>query len=459
VNLKDGSVTFAKLAPDAQLWRDTGTTITPGANFTSRPIVAAASPPNGNAFLWGATAVKNRLRDVGASGLQLLSNSDGLNNDDTSKPSWLLHLNPGNDAFDVYRAPAGASSAFALKSRLDATGVLSVPGDTNGGTVLLGNATAKGRVQGLTTTPGTVGLFANRNWVAGNAQDDATKPSWAALLNCVADIFQVHRAPPGSTTQAILLSLDSTGQISQAGTSFTFGPSPYIGRTSAYQNGAGTIVEVTSNPGEPILSKPQWMLRLDTNADVCQLLRQAPNNGAQLEAFRSDAGGNIITGGSISTGGALTAPLGTGIRLTGSGAGLHCQNVGSMAGDGFSNAIAFGWDGTVKCRVDTTQVGTVTITSDARLKLDVQEDVPGLDAVLALRPISFEYDQTKREIGFPKGRHYGLIAQDVQPHAPLVVEEDESEDHWLELDYRLLVPVLIQAVKELAARVATLETA
>jgi hypothetical protein len=94
----------------------------------------------------------------------------------------------------------------------------------------------------------------------------------------------------------------------------------------------------------------------------------------------------------------------------------------------------------------------VTVTSDKRLKLDIAEDVPGLDAVLALRPISFEYDQTKREIGFPKGRHYGLIAQDVQLHAPLVVEDDGSEDHWLEVDYRLLVPVLIRAIQELAQK-------
>jgi hypothetical protein len=197
---------------------------------------------------------------------------------------------------------------------------------------------------------------------------------------------------------------------------------------------------------------------LNCAADTFAVQRSPAGSTTQSSLLSVDNAGNvIITGNNLTTGGTSTAPTTQGIRITGSVAGIRCQSVGTASADGFSNAIAFGWDGTLKCRVDSTVIGTVTITSDARLKLDVQEDVPGLDAVLALRPISFEYDQTKREIGFPKGRHYGLIAQDVQPHAPLVVEEDESEDHWLELDYRLLVPVLIRAMQELAERVTALE--
>jgi hypothetical protein len=34
-----------------------------------------------------------------------------------------------------------------------------------------------------------------------------------------------------------------------------------------------------------------------------------------------------------------------------------------------------------------------------------------------------------------------------------VIEDDGSDEHWLGLDYRLLVPVLIRAIQELAAKV------
>jgi hypothetical protein len=211
-------------------------------------------------------------------------------------------------------------------------------------------------------------------------------------------------------------------------------------------------------------TKPGWFLSLGPG-DLCTVARAPAGSltGTVMATVTATgaviAAGDMVSGGTISTGGVATAPTSPGVRVTGTGAGLRCQGVGTAVGDGYSNAIAFGWDGTLKARVDTTVIGTVTVTSDKRLKIDVAEDVPGLDAVRAFRPISFAYDQTKRTIGFPSGRHYGLVAQEVRPHAPLVVSEDESPDHWQEIDYRALVPVLIQAIKDLAGRVAALETA
>ena len=128
-NLGNGSVTYAKLAPDAQLWRDTGTTLTPGTNFTSRPIEMVGPTPNGVGFVMGGTAVKGRLRDVGVTGVQLLSNSVGVGApDNTSLASWILQLNPTNDVFDILRAPAGASTVFTQLSRLGFDGTLTLAG-------------------------------------------------------------------------------------------------------------------------------------------------------------------------------------------------------------------------------------------------------------------------------------------------------------------------------------------
>jgi len=286
-NLVDGSVTYAKLAPDAQLWRDTGTTLTLGTNFVTRPVVVQS----GTLAVQGTTgAVKTRVFTSAANANTYVSNN-----------------------FDV-------------------------------------NVTA---------------------------QDDATKPSWVLNLGSTgADQFAVRRAPPGSTTLAFPLVLDASGNL---------GPL-----------------------------------------------------------------------GNISTGGATGAYWGPGVRITGATAGIRCQSVGTMQSDGYSNAVAMGWDGSkIQARVDGTALGSVNLTppSDERFKINVTEDIPGLAAVCALRPISFEYDQTMRDIGFPTGRLYGLIAQEARAHVPAAVEEDSSEEHWLALDYRVLVPVLIQAIKDLAARV------
>jgi len=157
----------------------------------------------------------------------------------------------------------------------------------------------------------------------------------------------------------------------------------------------------------------------------------------------------------------LSGAAGPWLGIAGGGQGVRYQGVGTAVVGAYSNIIAFGWNGTLQARVDATVIGTVSVTapSDGRLKIDRQEDVPGLAAVTALRAVSFAYDQTKRAIGFAGGRHYGLIAQEAQPHVPLAVTDDGSTEHWLSVDYAALVPVLIRAVQELAARVAQLEAA
>lgn len=93
---------------------------------------------------------------------------------------------------------------------------------------------------------------------------------------------------------------------------------------------------------------------------------------------------------------------------------------------------------------------TATIsTSDARMKADIAADVPGLDFIRRLRPVTY------RRADGGRRRHCGLIAQEV---AATLAGRDlalwtEDRDSGLQgLRYEELVPVLIRAVQELAAR-------
>jgi hypothetical protein len=158
------------------------------------------------------------------------------------------------------------------------------------------------------------------------------------------------------------------------------------------------------------------------------------------------AAGDFQVGQDINIGRNTNAASGTG-----SFASVQTVAVRYWTGSVYGNSIAFLWNGTaVQMNVDGVSKGTINTTpSDERLKLDVREDVPGLEAVLALRPVTFEYDQAKVSC---EGRKYGLIAQKAQAHVPFVIEEDNSDDHYLAIDYRALVPVLIRAIQELAQR-------
>ena len=86
-------------------------------------------------------------------------------------------------------------------------------------------------------------------------------------------------------------------------------------------------------------------------------------------------------------------------------------------------------------------------SSDARLKLEVETIVDALALVSALRGVRFTMDGS---------RQIGVIAQEVDAILPEVVRAD-PENGQLSVAYGNITGLLIEAVKELSARVAKLE--
>lgn len=89
-----------------------------------------------------------------------------------------------------------------------------------------------------------------------------------------------------------------------------------------------------------------------------------------------------------------------------------------------------------------------TVVSDARDKEGVKEINYGLDTVAKLRPVSY-----KRK--GKKDTNLGLIAQEVKEVIPEIVQG--TDDTRYSVSYDSLVPVLVNAVKELKAEVDRLK--
>ncbi len=89
-------------------------------------------------------------------------------------------------------------------------------------------------------------------------------------------------------------------------------------------------------------------------------------------------------------------------------------------------------------------------SSDARLKNNVISLDGSLSKVESLRGVSFEYKQ------YPGVPRIGFIAQEVKEVIPEVVKADKDTD-MLSVAYQDLVPVLVEAIKELSDRVKKLE--
>jgi len=99
-----------------------------------------------------------------------------------------------------------------------------------------------------------------------------------------------------------------------------------------------------------------------------------------------------------------------------------------------------------------------SVTSDARDKTNFGTVPHGLDFVNQLNPVSFQFKKS-RDNDTPHGdMRYGFKAQDIlalEGDNPVIID-NEFEDA-LKYKGEHLVPVLVNAIKELTARVKELE--
>ena len=90
----------------------------------------------------------------------------------------------------------------------------------------------------------------------------------------------------------------------------------------------------------------------------------------------------------------------------------------------------------------------VTQSSDARFKQGIRPLVNSLGQLAKLQGVNYEFNREKfPKQGFSTRKQIGLIAQEVREVFPELVSEDG--EGFLSVNYTALIPVLIEAVKEL----------
>ena len=131
----------------------------------------------------------------------------------------------------------------------------------------------------------------------------------------------------------------------------------------------------------------------------------------------------------------------------------------SVNNDGSTYIATLNSNGTV---YSNSGVLTNSNPSDQNLKENIQSMIGGTTIVNQLNPVSFEW---KSGIG-GTGTKYGFIAQEIMEHAPEVVfqtpNQEPLENGWSDeyaVDYGGITPLLVEAIKELEARLSTLEGA
>jgi hypothetical protein len=87
--------------------------------------------------------------------------------------------------------------------------------------------------------------------------------------------------------------------------------------------------------------------------------------------------------------------------------------------------------------------GTLTHSSDRRLKKDIETLPYGLKEILQLQPKAYNWKDREQN-----HKSLGLIAQEVQPIISEVVSKANDKQQTLGVSYTALIPVLINAIKE-----------
>jgi trimeric autotransporter adhesin len=99
-------------------------------------------------------------------------------------------------------------------------------------------------------------------------------------------------------------------------------------------------------------------------------------------------------------------------------------------------------------------VGGYVNWSDARLKKDVKPLQDSLKNILNLNGISYNWDKKiDPTLNLDDDNHIGLLAQDVEKILPQVVSTAKDKFGTKAIAYSDLVPVLIEAIKELNAKI------
>ena len=108
--------------------------------------------------------------------------------------------------------------------------------------------------------------------------------------------------------------------------------------------------------------------------------------------------------------------------------------------------------------------------SDERLKEDIVEITDALEKVMALRGVTYKPNSLAESLGYKKQNEVGVIAQDVEKVLPEAVkpapfdimlfentEISRSGENYKTVQYEKLVPLLIEAIKELNKEIQQLK--
>lgn len=277
-----------------------------------------------------------------------------------------------------------------------------------------------------------------------------------------ADATILKDADIGSTVQAYDADLTTLGGLAKTDGNFI------VGNGTAWVAESGATARASLGLGGlATLSAVGAAEITDNTVGAAEL--NVTGNGTTAQYLRSDGDGSFTWATPTDTN--TTYSAGAGLDLTGTTFSVEsdlradCWQIGRDTNDYYIvNTLDHSWyldgvldmqltnAGTLHCDGDVVAYSTTT-SSDEKLKDNIQVVDSALAKLHELRGVTFNWKKDGRESA-------GLIAQDVLkvlPCAVTEVDELNTDDSHLTVNYSAVISILVESIKELTAKVEALE--
>jgi hypothetical protein len=413
--------------------------------------------------------------------------SDGIDNDTTYDAGAGLHLDGSTFSIDITGATAGQALIFDGANLVwgNPTAVLTLPFEGSANTasqhaaLKITNTATEGEtysIWGLNTSPDGVALFGHATSTTGTNYGVMGRTSSRAGTG----VFGLASSGNGVST-GVMGQSNSIAGTGVTGMAPTYGVTGYSTATSGFA--AGVWGQSESNNGRGVYgfaTAPTgatfgvWGLSASTTGTGVFGYAAAITGTNYGTYGRTDSSGGTgavglassLTGTTYGLAGQSNSTSGTGVygrAVAGSGTtyGVYGQSDspsgygGYFVGRGyFSSRVGIGVSDP-EYRLELPNIADPSgqgranawvIYSSIRWKENVQPIDNALDKVLSLQGVLYDWKPEhggKRDIGF--------IAEEVARILPEIVQMDADGIHALGLDYSRLVPVLVEAIKQLKA--------
>jgi hypothetical protein len=389
-------------------------------NFSAGTKDVFVTYPSGRAVLANSSLTSGRVTFATTSGF--LTDSANLTFSGTILTAAGF-AGPFNGTVGATTASTGAFTSITASTTITATGAGSIQGLTVGrGAGAISSNTVLGTSAFSSNTSGSASVAIGQQALLGNLSG----------ANLVAVGFQALLNNTASNNTAVGYS---------AGYSNTSGATNVlIGLNARYYGTSGSdnvAVGVSSMAGASTVTTGSSNTAIGTTALL------GITTASNCTALGASAGAGITTGSNNTYLG--YAATQSGVAVTGEIVLCTASTTGKGSNTGYVNASSGVYQG--------NNLTVWSITSDQRIKKNIVDVAGGLDKILALRPVEFDYKETGRhDVSFIAQEYQEVFPDQVTTHAA-----SEAEKQWVDEDGKVmginqnLVPYLVKAIQELKA--------